>query len=143
MGRVEVRLDARERSAVLRMLDTLADFRGGGPRTIPRAYDDPDLDRDYQRLTRPELEQLRDADIAAVRADLGAATRDVCRLDEDRALLWLRALNHLRLVAGGRLGIEKDGWEEDVPLADAQPDEYAMLADLGWLQDGIISAMDG
>jgi hypothetical protein len=54
----------------------------------------------------------------------------------------VRALNRLRLVAGVRLGITEDGWEDSLGPQDVLSDELAMLNDLGWLQEGILRALE-
>lgn len=141
LGRVEVFLDSEERAAVLATVDALAAGDTDGPWLQPRGYDDPDLDGEYQRLTGPELEAVHEADLGAMREDL-ARNQDRCRLDDERALAWLRALNRLRLVAGARLGIEADGWEETIAAAALERDEFAMLNDLSWLQEGLLRALE-
>ena len=109
LNRVELRLDRREREILLRIIDELRPGLGEDPRTRLRAYEEPELEEEYQRYSRPEVEQTRAADIDALRAALEAGD-DRFRLAEEEALSWIRALNHLRLVAGARLGIEDDGW---------------------------------
>ena len=140
MGRVEVWLEPGERTALAATVAALADGAGGGPRLLPHAYDDPALEREYQRLSASEVEAVRAADVATLREDLDSG-RDPVRLDEDRALSWLRALNVLRLVAGGRLGIDTDGWELDADPARLESEDYAMLLDLAWVQEAIIEAL--
>jgi hypothetical protein len=140
LNRVELRLDRREREILLRIVDELRPGLGDDPRTRLRAYDDPSLDADYQRYSRPEVEQVRAADIDAVRTALSAGD-DRFRLSEDEALTWIRALNHLRLVAGARLGIEDDGWEDRGDGTILDREEYAMLVTLGWVQENVVAAL--
>ncbi len=140
LNRVELRLDRREREILLRIVDELRPGLGDDPRTRLKAYDDPVLDQDYQRYSRPEVEHVRAADIDAVRAALGG-TDDRFRLSEDEALTWVRALNHLRLVAGARLGIDDDGWEERGDGSMLEREEYAMLVTLGWVQENVVAAL--
>ena len=132
LNRVELRLDRREREILLRIVDELRPGLGDDPRTRLHAYDDPKLDEDYQRYSRPEVEH--------VRAALGG-TDDRFRLSEEEALTWVRALNHLRLVAGARLGIDDDGWEERGDGSVLESEEYAMLVTLGWVQENVIAAL--
>ena len=143
LNRVEIWLDQSERQAVLAVLAELKEDPADGPGrwTGLRGYDDPELEREFQRLTAPEIRALHAADVAVLREDL-AADQDRVRLDEDRAMTWLRALNRLRLVAGSRLGIEEDGWELDRGIAARGEPELAMLEDLGWLQEGIVAALE-
>lgn len=140
-GRVEVRLDDGERSALLSIVETLSPHLGTAARTAPRAYDDPDLEDDYARLMRPEVEASRDADIEAVRESLrGDGERR--ELDDAQALSWARALNHLRLVAGALLGIDSDGWDDEVDPRVIETTEFTMLMALGWMQERIVQAME-
>ena len=141
-GGVEVGLGAQEREVLTRIIDDLAADLGSAARTSPRAYDDPELEAEYAGWTRPALDEGRRADVAAVRAQI-ASGGDRQRLDEEAALQWLRVLNHLRLVAGARLGIDEDGWEERVPADALERDEMAMLEVLGWMQEAMIAALDG
>jgi Domain of unknown function (DUF2017) len=140
-GRVEVRLDAGEREAMLSIIDALTPSLGTVPRTTPRAYDDPKLEEEYARLVRPEVEASRDADIEAVRESLRTQgeRRD---LDEPQAMAWVRALNHLRLAAGGMLGVEEDGWDQAADEALVERAEFTMLMALGWLQERIVAALE-
>jgi Domain of unknown function (DUF2017) len=140
LNRVELRLDRREREILLRIIDELRPGLGEDPRTRLRAYDDPALEEEYQRYSRPEVEQTRAADIDALRAALEGSD-DRFRLAEEDALSWIRALNHLRLVAGARLGIENDGWEDRSDRRLLESDEYAMLITLGWIQDSVVAAL--
>jgi hypothetical protein len=150
-GRVEVWLDDRECAALLRAVDELRDdvtaskpAEGAAPaaaRLRPRAYDDPAMESEFQRYAAPEITALHGADVTALREDLAGKTQPL-RLDDDRALLWLRSLNLLRLAAGGRLGIEEDGWEEAAAMEAEDEVTWAMFMDLGWVQEAILSAME-
>jgi hypothetical protein len=140
-GRVEVRLDADERAAMLGIIDMLSPHLGHVARTAPRAYDDPELEDEYARLMRPEVEASRDADIEAMGESL-RTQRDRCDLDDSQALSWTRALNHLRLAAGGLLGIEQDGWDDAADQSVLQSNEFTMLLALGWMQERIVQALD-
>ncbi|HET9051887.1 MAG TPA: DUF2017 family protein [Candidatus Dormibacteraeota bacterium] len=139
LGRVEVWLDDRERSALLHSVEALRD---AAVAMRPHAYDDSELEDEYQRYSAPAVGELHAADLATVCADLGGNPHPL-RLDEERALAWLRALNVLRLTAGGKLGIEKDGWEESAVVGPGQEETWSMFLDLGWVQEGILAALEG
>ena len=146
LGRVELWFDDKEKTALVDALDALKGdlakaAERDGSRLRPRAYDDPKLEKEYQRYSAPEVGALHDADVAAVREDLTGRTQPL-RLDDDRALLWLRALNVLRLAGGARLGIEDDGWEETAMVGAGDEEAWAMFLDLGWVQEGILAAID-
>jgi hypothetical protein len=136
--RVVVKLDDGERRTLLLIVDQLAPRVGAVARTKPHAYEDLSMEAEYRRFTLPEVERTRSADIAAVRAAL-AETRDRWELDDPQALAWARALNHLRLVAGGLAGVDDDGWEQRAP---GEAVELEMLHDLTWVQDAIVAALE-
>ncbi len=140
-GHVEVRLDDGERAALLGIIETLQPRLGSDERTTPRAYDDPALEDDYARLMRPEVEASRDADIDSVRQSL-LGDGDRRELDDSQALSWARALNHLRLAAGGLLGIEEDGWDEAADPSLLETQEFTMLMALGWMQERIVQCLE-
>jgi Domain of unknown function (DUF2017) len=140
-GRVEVRLDAGERAALVGIVDSLRPRLGADARTAPRAYDEPELEEEYTRLMRPEVEAARDADIDLLRDSL-RAEGDRRELDESQALSWARALNHLRLAAGGLLGIEEDGWDDAADPALLETAEFTMLMALGWMQERIVQSLE-
>jgi len=139
--RVEVRLDDEERAALLDIVEHLAPLLGTVPRTSPRAYSDDELEEEYTRFMRPEVEAARDADIEAMRESL-RAPGDVRELDESQALSWTRAFNHLRLVAGALLGVEEDGWDEEADDDVMRRAEFTMLMALGWLQERLVAALE-
>ena len=141
-GGVEVSLARQEREVLTGIIDDLSADLGTAALTSPRAYEDATMEAEYAGWTRPALEQGRRADVAAVREAI-AAGGGRRRLDEAAALQWLRVLNHLRLVAAARLGIDADGWEERMPAAALGREELAMLDVLGWMQEAMIAALDG
>ena len=141
-GRIEVRLDADERAALLGIIEHLAPLLGSLPRTTPRAYADDEFEEEYARFMRPEVEAARDADIEAMRESL-RTDDDRLLLDESQALSWTRALNHLRLAAGGLLGVEEDGWEEAADDRILRSAEFTMLMALGWIQEHLVGALEG
>lgn len=140
-GRIQVKLNRQERTALLRILDELQPqlaTRLGSP---PRAYDDPEMQAEYDRWVRPEVERGREADLAVVRDSLDAG-EDTLPLTEAQALAWLRAFNHLRVMAGGILGIEEDGWEATLDERTRQRPEFGVLMALGYLQEELVVALE-
>ena len=72
-GRIQVRLNANEREALLSIVDRLAP-RINAPLSAGRvAYDDATYQAEYDRWVRPEVERGREADLSAVGAGLKAA----------------------------------------------------------------------
>ena len=140
-GRIQVKLDAREREALLSIVEGLAAQAGPSLAAGQRAYDEAELQAEYDRWVRPDVERSREADLAVVRDSLGAG-ENTLPLTEAQALAWLRAFNHLRVTAGGILGIESDGWEEAVDAATKGRPEYGVLLALGYLQEELIAALE-
>jgi hypothetical protein len=139
-SRVEVRLDSGDREVLLDIIDSLAPRLGTVPRTTPHAYADDVLDAEYVRLMQPELDASRDADIEGMRESL-RDQGDRRELDESQVLAWTRALNHLRLVAGGLLGVDEDGWDEAPDDTLVRRGEFHMLMALGWMQERLVAAL--
>jgi Domain of unknown function (DUF2017) len=140
-GRIQVKLNAQERDALLSIIDGLTPQLAGMSSATPRAYEDAQLQSEYDRWVRPEIERGRDADIAVVRDSLSAGDNALL-LTEAQALCWLRAFNHLRIAAGGILGIEADGWEEQTDQATRQRPEYGVLLALGYLQEELVATLE-
>lgn len=138
-GRIQVRLEEREREALLGMLD---DPRWMSPVVAaPRAYEDRDMQAEYERWVRPDIEQGHESDLGMVREALGAGD-DVIELSEAQALAWLRGFNQLRLRAATLLGFTDDGWEESADEALRARPEFGMLIVLGWFQEELLAALD-
>jgi uncharacterized protein DUF2017 len=141
-GRFEVRLSGHER-ALLRglpvALDDLIVAEPADPslrRLFPPAYEDTELDAEYQGLMGAELLGGRRASLLAL-----AETVDREHVSEDELHAWLSALNDLRLVLGTRLGVTEETYEDGIDEADPQADDLALYAYLTWLQDGILEAL--
>ncbi|MBV8194532.1 MAG: DUF2017 family protein [Candidatus Dormibacteraeota bacterium] len=140
-GRIQVKLNGDERAALIGILDDLVPKLGRGVGGSRRAYDDPELEREYDRWVRPDVDQSRDADISVVRDGLSAG-EDTLPLTEAKALCWLRAFNHLRLAAGEQLDIEEDGWEEQLDDEAQRSPELGILLALGYLQEELVAALE-
>jgi hypothetical protein len=141
-GRIQLHLDRDEREVITAIVEQLTPSLGKVARTIPRAYDDPSLQAEYQRWVAPELARGRDADLDVIR-DCVTSGEDVTPLTEAQALAWARGLNHLRLAAGGILGIEADGWYEQAGEGLRETREYRVLMALGMLQEELVAALEG
>jgi Domain of unknown function (DUF2017) len=140
-GRIQVRLDERERVAILDILERLQAHISRALATTPRAYEDETKQAEYDRWVRPEIERGYEADLDVIRDALSAGEQ-VLVLTEAQVFAWLRGFNQLRLAAGSLLGISDDGWEsEATDELRAQP-EFGMLMALGWLQEELVAALE-
>lgn len=121
-------------------------------RLLPDAYrDDEEAAAEWRRLSRRGLAERKGefaARFAADLADAAAASETTrIRIDESRALDWMRAIGDLRLVLAERMGItEPEDDEFDDELSD-ENDERAGLVDLyqwlAWMQDDLVQVLDG
>ena len=141
-GRIQLRLNAEERAALEMIVDQLSPRLGQVRRTVPVAYEDAELQAEYDRWVRPEIERGRGEDLDAIRACLGSG-EDVTSLSDDQALAWVRGLNLLRLTAGGLLGVEEDGWTAGRGAAMRSSTEFRVLLALGLLQEELVSVLEG
>jgi Domain of unknown function (DUF2017) len=139
-GRIQVRVDSREREALIGILDSLGPRLAAPLASAPRAYDEADLQAEYDRWVRPDIDRGREADLNMVRDALSGG-EDTLPLTEAQALAWLRAFNHLRVAAGEILGIEDDGWDEAATDVTKQTAEYGVLIALGYLQEELVVAL--
>ncbi|GAC1341009.1 MAG: hypothetical protein NVSMB29_10770 [Candidatus Dormibacteria bacterium] len=141
-GDVEVILDAEERAALGGIVATLSEAMEREPRVAQHTYEDAAMESEFQRWTVPGLVETRNADLEAIRRGLSSGEGQ-CYLNEEQAMSWVRALNHLRLAAGGLLGADEDGWEQRLG-ADRllERPEYRMLVALSWMQEALVDALE-
>jgi hypothetical protein len=141
-GRFEVRLSAQERSLLRGLPAALDDLIATQPsdpslrRLFPPAYEDAELEAEYQGLVGDELLDGHRASLHAL-----AETVDRDQVSEEALQMWLGALNDLRLVLGTRLGVTEETYEEGIDESDPEADDLALYAYLTWLQDGILQAL--
>ena len=74
-------------------------------------------------------------------ADRDAFVRGVkeSTISLEEAESWMRVIGEARLVLAARLGITKDGWEDEAD--PTQSPEMALLGYLGYLQDSLVSIL--
>jgi hypothetical protein len=141
-GRFEVRLSGQERSLLRSLPAALDDLLVAEPadpslrRLFPPAYEDAELEAEYQGLVGEELLGGHRASLLAL-----AETVDREHVSEEEIHVWLAALNDLRLVLGTRLGVTEETYEDGIDETDPQADDLALYAYLTWLQDGILQAL--
>lgn len=140
-GRIQVRLDERERDALLDIVQRLGVDSNRALATTPRAYEDETKQAEYDRWVRPEIERGYEADLDVIRDALTSGD-DLLVLTEAQVYAWLRGFNQLRLAAGSILGISADGWEIDATDETRARPEFGMLMALGWLQEELLAALE-
>ena len=140
-GRIQVRLDERERTALRDIVAHLKVHLTRALATTPRAYEDDTMQGEYDRWVRPEIDRGYEADLDVVSDGLTAGD-DLLVLTEAQVYAWLRAFNQLRLAAASLLGISEDGWESTASDELRARPEFGMLMALGWLQEELVAALE-
>jgi hypothetical protein len=103
-------------------------------RLYPAAYaEDAELEDEYRRLTREELQTGRLASVAAVEATIEAAS-----LSADELTAWMQSVNALRLVLGTMLDITEDDQELAFDPSDPDARVKALYGYLGGLLEEIV-----
>ena len=77
-GRIQVRLDDRERTAILDIVERLQTHISRALATTPRAYEDEGKQAEYDRWVRPEIERGYEADLDVIRDALSAGESCWC-----------------------------------------------------------------
>lgn len=105
-------------------------------RLLPDAFpDDPEASAEFADATRARLADGKAEGARRIAADLEAAPNGVVRLDQDDAVVWLKALGDVRLALASRVGI-------DAVQHDVRTPHGLMYAWLTWLQGSLVEALD-
>jgi len=132
---VRVKLDRDTRDVLAGLPELLAGSDDADGRLTYRVHpDDPEAEERYRELVGDSLDDLRRGDREVLVRGIGDSTIGI----ED-AEAWMRVIGEARLVLAARLGIERDGWEEDAD--PAQNPEMALLTYLGYLQDRLVAIL--
>ena len=112
-------------------------------RLFPSAYEDADQAEEYRRFTYTELHGRKLAGLEQLSAQIDAMAPDIV-LDDESAVVWLAALNDIRLVIGSRIGVTEDPAELDaLPRSDMRAMAYGLYVVLTSLQDSLVEALAG
>lgn len=107
-------------------------------RLFPNPYPDHDKAADqYRELIGEELTRKHIAALNTVEATL-----DAKRLDEDQMVLWMQAVNELRLVIGTRLEVTEESELVDF-VGDTERSLFATYNYLGYMLENIVVAISG
>lgn len=101
--------------------------------------DDPDLSAEFRRLASDIVDGRRDADVAALADSIEAASAGAT-ISDAAAEGWVGAMNQARVVLAARLGIEAEGWDADLEIADADP-SLMMLLLLSYIQNDLVDVL--
>lgn len=108
-------------------------------RLFPAAYpDDDERQAEFRLLAHDQLLESHLGSLAVLEETAGAD-----HLDEDQLLAWMRALNHIRLVLGVRLGVTEEGDERPRSRRDPRAPAFAVYDYLTYLQGEIIEVLAG
>jgi len=112
-------------------------------RLFPDAYeDDGEAAREFRRYTEIGLRDGKREAVKEVLGSLGRPREDIV-LDDERAQIWLRALNDVRLALGTRLDVTEEWYEEAAGLDPRDP-RAPLFAAYDWLtvlQESLVRAL--
>lgn len=104
-------------------------------RLLPDAVPgDEDASAEFRAATRERLAAAKTEGARRVAADLEAAPGGVVRLDDEGALVWVKALGDLRIALAKRVGIEH--------VQKATSPQGLVYAWLTWLQGSLVDVLD-
>jgi len=115
-------------------------------RLLPDAYpDDPEAAGDFRRFTQDRLVARKYAACGSVLDALPENSDGpvLVVLDDAGALVWLGALNDVRLALASRLGVEQDDddYWESLPEDDPRGTVHEIYQWLGWVQETLVRAL--
>lgn len=147
---VQLRLPQAEKALLNSVFSQLRTVVRGGTgvehlraRLFPRAYDDPDLDREFQDLVGDELVEQRidaiDTTLATLASGRTRTLQWVIDLNDEQAHSWLTVLHDLRLVLAQIVGIRTEAdWERDLDGAESAE---LLLWHVGALQEELLTVL--
>ncbi|MFF0521949.1 DUF2017 domain-containing protein [Actinomadura nitritigenes] len=164
---VVVRLEPEEAALVRALMEQLVSLLGDAPgeggelasmgiaenavkpddpvlaRLFPDAYrEDGEAAGEFRRYTEMGLRDGKREAARTVLDGLKDPGSDIV-LDQERAQIWLRALNDVRLALGTRLDISEE-WYEEAEQLDPRDPRAPMFAAYDWLtmlQEGLVRAL--
>jgi hypothetical protein len=150
--RVQMRLPHAEKAllaSVIPQLRTVVEGDAGvdhlRPRLFPPAYDDPERDREFQRLVGDDLVDQRlaavDTTLATLHEGHNRARQWVIDLDDEQVQSWLSVLHDLRLVLAQVVGITTEAdWDRRRHGSDPAD---LVLWHIGALQEELLGVLMG
>jgi hypothetical protein len=151
-GRVQLRLPHAEKALLVTVIPQLrvvvegdADIEHLRDRLFPRAYDDPEREREFHQLVGDDLVEQRlsavDAALATLRDGRTKARQWEIDLDDEQVQSWLTVLHDLRLVLSQIVGITTEAdWDRKLDGADPAG---MVLWHVGALQEELLGVLMG
>jgi hypothetical protein len=148
-GGVRIVLDEDEARILRGLAEELRSvLAGAGPaddpvveRLFPAAYEDPFEEESYRDMVAGDLEQEKIAGLDAVTAALGGDREADVALGADDVPGWLATITDLRLALGTRLGVDEERMGAEVDPRSPDAAAMTVLHWLGWVQEGILHAL--
>lgn len=137
-GSYHVRLSREERALLRSLPAQLTELLTTGDESLRRVFppahpDDPDAEREYQRLVRASLLEGK---LEALRVFEETAEHE--RLSREQLDAWLGGLESLRLVLGTQLDVREDMSAPGLDPDDPDAPRLALYHWLSWLQDEVV-----
>jgi hypothetical protein len=104
-------------------------------RLLPDAVPgDPDASAEFSAATRERLAAAKAEGVQRVVSDLESAPGGVVRLDDEGAIVWVKAIGDIRLALAERVGIDN--------VQNATSPQGLVYAWLTWLQGSLVEVLD-
>ena len=111
-------------------------------RLFPPAFDDPEAEKDFEELTRTELEDTKLTAVRTAEEQLGPTGPAEIELDDDGVGTWLRLLTDLRLAIGTRLEVTEETMAAEIDPSDPNGAALSVLHWLGWMSEAILERVE-
>jgi hypothetical protein len=148
--RVQLRLPHAERALLASVIPQLrmvvegdGDVANLRARLFPRAYDDPEREREFRQLVGDDLHQQRlaavDTTLATLEDGHARARHWVVELDDEQVQCWLAVLHDLRLILAQIVGITTEAdWDRE---RDGTDPAVLVLWHVGMLQEELLDLL--
>lgn len=111
-------------------------------RMFPRAYEDPVEEADYRDMVGDDLRRAKLEALEAVGSAVASDEATEVELSGSDVEMWLACLTDVRLALGTRLGVGEEQMSTEVGPDDPDAHALTVLHWLGWVQEGLLRALD-
>jgi hypothetical protein len=146
-----LKLDAQERDLMRQLLDEMrtlleVDLPRADDvtrRLFPDAFEDPGEAAKFRELVGDELRADKLAAVEAVDGQLAEDGAGEVSLEPPKVHGLLSLLTDMRLAIGTRLGVTEETMQNELDPSDPQAPALSVLHWLGWMQESVLSEING
>lgn len=146
---LQIELEEYEAELLRRLANEMSLLLGTGiptddavaARLFPAAYDDPEEERAYRRMTGDDLNEAKKRALKSVSDGLGDAGPVTVSLRAEEVDAWLTFLTDSRLALGTRLDVDEETMSRDVDTSGPDAVALSVLHWLGFVQESFLEHM--